>query len=85
MKIFIVLSESPLKIRKIAVYHFLIGTLRNHDMATGRRLLLRHLITTSCEKESLYLISTQVIKTATETCVEALCKWAEIETEYNGS
>ena len=36
----------------------IIGTLRNHDVAIGRRLLLRHLITTSCEKESLYLIPT---------------------------
>ena len=27
MKIFIVLSESPLKVRKIAIYHFLISFL----------------------------------------------------------
>ena len=33
-----------------------IGTLRNRDVATGRRLLLRHFITTSCQKESRYLI-----------------------------
>ena len=31
-----------------------IGTLRNEDLAIGRRLLLRHLITTSWQKESLY-------------------------------
>ena len=35
-----------------------VGTLRNQDVATGRRLLLRHLIITSCQKESLYLIPT---------------------------
>ena len=32
------------------------GTLRNEDLAIGRRLLLRHLITMSWQ-ESLYLIS----------------------------
>ena len=52
-----------------------IGTLRNEDLAIGRRLLLRHLITTSWQKESLYLIPTQMMKTAAETCLRALSKW----------
>ena len=53
----------------------LLGTLRNEDLAIGRRLLLRHLITTSWQKESLYLIPTQMMKTAAETCLGALSKW----------
>ena len=40
MKIFIVLSESPLKVRKIAVYHFLISfleLLRSKDLKNYRK------------------------------------------------
>ena len=40
-----------------------IGTLRNQDMAIGRRLMLRHLATTSYEKASRYLIPTQAMET----------------------
>ena len=54
---------------------YLLGTLLNEDLVIGRRLLLRHLIATSWKKESLYLIPTQMMKTATETCLGALSKW----------
>ena len=37
----------------------LLGTLCNQDVAIGRRLMVRHLATTSYEKASRYLIPTQ--------------------------
>ena len=44
MKIFILLSESPLKVRKIAVYHFLIlllvlELLRSTDLKTTEKMV----------------------------------------------
>ena len=43
MKIFIVLSESPLRVRKIAVYHFLISflvvELRPKDLKTTEKMV----------------------------------------------
>ena len=41
----------------------LLGTLRDQGVAIGQCLLLCHLITTSCQKESRYSIFTEVIKT----------------------
>ena len=83
-----IMRASLLSILSPSSHHMLrsplLGTLRNQDEAIGRRLLLRHLITTSGQKESLNLIPTQVLKTAAETCLAALSKSAKMETEYDG-
>ena len=62
----------------------ILGTLRYQDVAIGRRLLLRHLIITFCQKESLYFIPMQGMKTPTEICLAAVSKWTWVETEYDG-